>query len=209
MAMKMKVKASIQQEVKNLKRDRIIDAAVELFYDKGFENTTLDAVADQLGVRKPYIYSYFESKGDLLAQICETGVAEAVASVTKIMGEGGSPSDQLRAICEITVKTVIKYQKHNVIWSREEMNLPPRYAARIKSIRRQYDEKLNALLIEGRACGEFDIADTRLATFAVSAISTSVQVWFKAAGRLDTKNAASGIADLVMTMVGAKPVVKT
>ncbi len=204
MAVRMKVKAAIQQEVKNLKRDRIIDAAVELFYNKGFGNTTLDEVADRLGVRKPYIYSYFESKGDLLAQVCETGVAEAVAAVTQILENGGSPSQQLRAICEITVKTVIKYQKHNVIWSREEMNLPPRYASKIRGIRRQYDDKLNALLIAGRASGDFDVSDTRLATFAIGAISTSVQVWFKDAGRLGSKETASGIADLVMTMVGAK-----
>ncbi len=204
MAIKMKVKAAIQQEVKNLKRDRIIDAAVELFYNKGFGNTTLDEVADQLGVRKPYIYSYFESKGDLLAQVCETGVAEAVASVTQIMEGGGSPSEQLRAICDVTVRTVIKYQKHNVIWSREEMNVPPKYAAKIRGIRRQYDDKLNALLIAGHASGEFNIVDTRLATFAIGAISTSVQVWFRSAGRLDPKEAAAGIADLVITMVGTK-----
>ena len=39
----------IRDEVAALKRERIITAAVELFYERGYENTTLDAVAERLG----------------------------------------------------------------------------------------------------------------------------------------------------------------
>ncbi len=199
----MKPKSGIRQDVINLKRERIIETAVELFYDRGFENTTLDAVADELGVRKPYIYSYFESKGDLLAQICMTGVAEAVSSVVSIIEKGGLPAEQLRRICEVTVLTVIKYQKHNVIWSREEKNLLPKHAIKINNIRRQFDRKLNEILVAGCASGDFSISDTHLATLAIGGLSTWVQVWYRTAGRLDAQAIAEGLATLVMTMVNA------
>ena len=57
----------IKDEIAALKRERIIGAAVELFYERGYENTTLEAVAERLGVTKPFIYSHFGSKAELLA----------------------------------------------------------------------------------------------------------------------------------------------
>jgi AcrR family transcriptional regulator len=47
-----------------LKRARTVDAAVQLFYEYGYEKTTLEAVADRLGVTRPFIYSHFSSKAE-------------------------------------------------------------------------------------------------------------------------------------------------
>jgi len=57
----------IRDEVIALKRERTITAAVELFYERGYENTTLDAVAERLGVTKPFIYAHFRSKTEPVA----------------------------------------------------------------------------------------------------------------------------------------------
>lgn len=200
----MSTKSAIRRDVITLKRERILETAVELFYSRGFENTTLDAVADELDVRKPYIYSYFESKQELLAQICEKGVGEALSTVMKIIDQEGPPTGHLRAICEATVVTVIRFQKHNVIWAREEKNLLPKHAAKLNRMRRKFDDGLHRVLEAGQKSGEFRIADTRLATLAIGGLCTSVQVWYREGGRLKPADVAAGLADLAMTMVQAK-----
>ena len=60
----------IRDAVSRLKRARIIAVAADLFYDYGFGNTTLDAVAKKLNLTKPFIYAHFGSKGELLTEIC-------------------------------------------------------------------------------------------------------------------------------------------
>ena len=52
----------MRDEVKGFKRDRILEAATQLFYERGFTGTTMQAVADRLQVTKPFIYSYFKDK---------------------------------------------------------------------------------------------------------------------------------------------------
>jgi AcrR family transcriptional regulator len=47
-------------------RSRILDAALDLFSDHGFEGTTLQQIADRLGLTKAALYYHFPSKDDLL-----------------------------------------------------------------------------------------------------------------------------------------------
>jgi len=62
-------------------RDRILDAALELFAEKGYEATSMREIAEQLGITKPALYYHFDSKEGivraLLADI-ETQVEELV-----------------------------------------------------------------------------------------------------------------------------------
>jgi AcrR family transcriptional regulator len=50
-------------------RRRIIDAAYGCFWRSGFRRTSVDKIAEQAGVTKRTIYSYFRSKDDLLATV--------------------------------------------------------------------------------------------------------------------------------------------
>lgn len=53
----------IRDEVATLKRTRIIAAAIKLFYERGYENSTLDAVVERLGVTKPFIICALQIQG--------------------------------------------------------------------------------------------------------------------------------------------------
>ena len=47
------------------RRPELLDAALRLFLDRGYDGTSMQAVADQAGVTKPVVYAAFESKDDL------------------------------------------------------------------------------------------------------------------------------------------------
>jgi AcrR family transcriptional regulator len=47
-------------------RDRILEIAMDLFIDQGFDKTSLREIADQLGFSKAAIYYHFESKDHIL-----------------------------------------------------------------------------------------------------------------------------------------------
>jgi AcrR family transcriptional regulator len=50
------------------KRREIVKAAVELFYEHGFERTSMSMIAEKLGGSKATLYGYFRSKEQLLAE---------------------------------------------------------------------------------------------------------------------------------------------
>ena len=78
-----------------LKRARALNAAVDLFYEYGYDKTTLDAVAERLGVTKPFIYLHFSSKVDLLADICTRGLSASLEAVDGVKSIEVSPTERL------------------------------------------------------------------------------------------------------------------
>jgi AcrR family transcriptional regulator len=55
-------------------RERILDAAEQLFAERGFEGATLRDVATRVGIRNPSLYNHFDSKEGLYAAVLERGV---------------------------------------------------------------------------------------------------------------------------------------
>lgn len=63
-------------------RDRLLAAALASYAGRGYEATSLDAVADGVGVRKQTLLYYFPSKEALLSAVIDTGVAELSAALS-------------------------------------------------------------------------------------------------------------------------------
>lgn len=195
----------IRDLVSRLKRERILSAAVDLFYERGFARTTLDEVARSLGVTKPFIYQYFPSKNALLAEICSRAIRDAHETFNRTLQLKGTAAEKLRIIVRDFMGSVLTYQANAVIYSREETELAPADRDLINSLRRDFDRRLVELLEEGAKQGEFAVEDTRLTAFVIASIVGWSPVWYRPGGRLTKEAAAENVASMVLTMVGAKP----
>ena len=195
---------SIRDELAALKRERIVEAAAALFYDHGYENTTLDQVADRLGANKPFIYNSFESKGQLLAEICSRGIATSLNAVNEALESRASPSDCLRNFAKKFVLAVLNSQKHVMVYMREEKNLLPDDAHRIAAMRRDFDRKLRKVLERGAALGEFNIDDSGMAALAIDGLVSWTIVWFRPGGRLPADKVADGLTKLILALVSVQ-----
>ena len=195
----------IRDAVSRLKRERIVSTAVELFYSDGFGNTTLEAVAEKMNVTKPFIYSHFNSKNDLLAAICSQGIGASLAALNRIVGSQGSPTEKLQVLAREFMLAVIQNQGHIAIYTREQKHLSKENSDAIDDMRREFDRKFCALLTEGVKAGEFAVDDVQLASLAIGGIVSWSYVWYRPNGRLTKDETADRISDLVLAMVRAKP----
>ena len=75
-------------------RARIIDVALELFAEHGYEKTSLREIADRLGVTKAALYYHFRTKEDILAGIVDAMAAPIEETIA--WGEQQPYSPQLR-----------------------------------------------------------------------------------------------------------------
>lgn len=73
-------------------RSRILDAALDLFSEHGFDGTTLQQIADRLGFTKAAIYYHFPSKDDLLQALNEPAVTECEQLLAAYEQMGDTPS---------------------------------------------------------------------------------------------------------------------
>ena len=67
-------------EIREATRQKIIDAALKLFADRGYHTTSVSMISEKAGVSKGSVYNYFESKEDLLKCIVFWGIETLMAS---------------------------------------------------------------------------------------------------------------------------------
>ncbi len=194
----------IRDLVSQLKRERILSAAIALFYEQGYAQTTLDQIAKALGVTKPFIYQYYDSKNALLVEICSRAIRSANDTLSRTMTQKGTAAEKLETIIRDFTQTVLENQANAVIYSREEKELAPADRETIKALRRTFDHRLVDLLEEGVRRGEFVIEDLRLTSKVIGSIVGWSPVWFRAGGRLSKEDAAEKVSSLVLVMVGAR-----
>ncbi len=193
----------IRDEVIALKRERTIAVAAELFYERGYENTSLDAIAERMNVTKPFIYAHFTSKAELLAEICARGIASALAAMNEVLATvRGTPAERLAEVGRRFVAAVLNSQRYIAIFAREEKNLAPEDFHRISEMRRTFDTKLVALLDEGVAAGEFHVRDTRMAALAIGGMVSWAYVWYRPDGRLTLEQVSHELTRLILGMAG-------
>jgi TetR/AcrR family transcriptional regulator, cholesterol catabolism regulator len=195
----------IRDAVSRLKRERIIATAVGLFYKQGLSNTTLEAVAKKMNVTKPFIYSHFKSKTDLLAEICSRGIRAALDALNRVVASQGTPTDKVYALTREFMLAVLSNQAHIAIYNREEKHLSQADSDAINDMRREFDRKFCELLDEGVKAGEFVVDDVQLCSLAIGGIVSWSYVWYRPNGRLTQAETADRVADLVMAMIRAKP----
>jgi TetR/AcrR family transcriptional regulator, cholesterol catabolism regulator len=199
----MATNIGIKNEVAALKRERTLSAAVDLFYERGYENSTLEAVAERLGVTKPFIYTHFGSKADLLAEICGRGIGKSLEAIESVQGLKGPVGERLRVFGQCFVTAVLENQKHIAIFTREEKNLETKDFKRISDMRRDFDARLVSLLESGIKSGELQIRDARIAALAIGGMVSWAYVWYRPNGRLSLADVAGEMSALIQAMAGA------
>lgn len=191
----------LRDEVAALKRARTVAAAVDLFYENGYENTTLETIGQSLGVTKPFIYAHFRSKVELLADICSRGITTSQEAMDSVLTLDLTPTEKLKLLSERFIAGVLENCKHIAIFSREEKNLMPADFDRINGMRRDFDRKLTGLLRAGIDAGEFDIDDPHVAALSIGGMVSWAYVWYRATGRLAPEKLVAEMKELILNMV--------
>ena len=92
-------------------RARIHETALALFLERGYEGTTMRAVAEHAGVALGNAYYYFASKEHLIQAFYGRTHAEHVAACAPILAGGGSFRDRLHAAMHAKLDTIEPYHR--------------------------------------------------------------------------------------------------
>lgn len=93
---------SVRKTQKEATRQRVLDAARELFETKGYEETTVREIAVRAEVSVGSVFTTFSSKGDILSQVMADRLDALYGELDKVMPHvRGSTADRLRSMFAI------------------------------------------------------------------------------------------------------------
>lgn len=88
--------AEQNEQIRADSRRRIIDAALALFAEHGYERTSVRMIADAAGISQGLLYNYFDGKQALLRAIFEQSVADVRASFA--LADAVPPAERLERL---------------------------------------------------------------------------------------------------------------
>ena len=107
--MDSKVRRSQERE---MLRDKILDAARELFVEEGVEAASMRKIAKKIGYSATALYDYFEDKESLLRELCDADFVRFNQSLAKTAGAIADPVERLRALGRAYFAFARQYPSH-------------------------------------------------------------------------------------------------
>ena len=193
----------IRQQIRQIKKDRILQEASLLFHQHGFRGTTLDMVAAAMGVTKPFIYGIYDRKVDILFDIALGNIRSSLEAVESAIALPGSPAQRLAEVARRLARVCIDHRDAVAVFFRDENSLEPAQRKQIHTLQQRFDEALSALLQEGIEAGELDPVDPRTATLAIGGMIGWMFVWYRPGGRLSPEELMEHMAQYALRIAGA------
>lgn len=179
------------------KQAEIEAAAIRLFRQKGYHATSMQDIADAVGLQKGSLYHYISSKDDLLVSIMHAALSKYNSRLSEIR----SMDLPVRERLELAVRAHLRGIADNLgmltIFLRESYALSPQHKEIIGSESSRYNQMFEDLFREGVASGEIRDLDPKLATRTMLGACNWFYRWYNPEGRLGIDQLADFFVDLL------------
>jgi AcrR family transcriptional regulator len=180
------------------RRDAIVDTSAHVFARRGYHATGITELcaANELG--KGALYHYIGSKEEVLAAIHDRVMDEVMVGADRVAAAGGTPSAQLAMLGDELLDVIHRYPDHVWVFLHEFPALTGERAEKFRVRRREYERRVESVLRDGIAAGEFRDVDARLTAMAWLGMHNYTYLWLKPGGRLSARDVAKPFADIFL-----------
>ena len=187
------------------KRDaEILNAAAEVFAQRGYHGASTKDIADRLGIQQAGIYHYFKSKDAALAEVCHIGVTGFLDHLRDISASDLAADEKVRRAIAEHLRPFRERRQYNQVFLNERRYLVGENRKRVTALARKYERALQAIFEQGVRAGTFrgDL-DCRLATLAMLGMCNAVPLWYGSASDADIDAIAAAYAEILLRGVSA------
>jgi AcrR family transcriptional regulator len=191
------------------KRAAILDTAVSLFGETGYEATKWSMIADEVGIGQTALYHYFESKDHCLLTIMRLELARSYERFLIAAADRDSIDEAVEQALVATFEvSPAEIRQLRILMAHGDLLPVPRQSEREETERklcleltRQIEKAWTDLLGRKLAVNN-DPRDTRLLSLAVLGLINSVWRWFRPGGRMALKDVSRFYVDCALQIVG-------
>jgi AcrR family transcriptional regulator len=166
----------LRNDVQQFKRELIINSAIDIFNEKGFQSTTVDEIAAAMSVTKAVVYWNFSSKLELLDEIVDRTFA-TLSQCLECIDHERSAAKNLAEVCFIHGSTVLANQKEVAVYLFERRNVSAELKRKITSQRDLLIKALATVLENGVKAGEFHVTDHELVAYDIFSLTMMTFDW--------------------------------
>jgi len=186
------------------KQAEILVAATLLFQQKGYHATSMQDIANAVGLQKGSLYHYISGKEDLLVVIIQDAITQYNERLAEIKAMDLSARDRLDLAIRHHLKGIADNLGMLTIYLRESYAANEEQQRQISIHSARYNQMFEDLYREGIAAGEVRDLDPKLVTRMVLGACNWFYRWYDPAGEKSVDEIAGFFSDLCFTGVASQ-----
>ena len=171
------------------RRGDVIAGAARVFAERGYAETSVAELAEQLGLATGALYHYFRGKEELLIAICDE-LTEPLLEAGRELPADAAPEANLRALVRLWVAHVVEHREHLLVFTqvRHVVDAGGNEWRGVRAARKDFEGLIGSALED---CG---VGDPGLRKLALLGMVNHLPQWYRPRGRLSPEQIADGLS---------------
>jgi len=190
----------------NDKYHLILEAAVKVFAEQGFSQSTISKIAREAGVADGTIYLYFKNKDDILVQFFSYKTRQVFARFREEVDKGDNTIGKLNNLIHRHLEEFQNDRNMAVVYQAETHQSIRLFAEQIKEMSKMYLDIVLEIVEQGQEEGVIrkDLYLGLVKRFILGAVDEVINTWLHSGGKYDLVSMADPLVELFMEGIGTK-----
>ena len=188
----------------NDKYQRILDAAVKVFADQGFFQSTISQIAREAQVADGTIYLYFKNKDDILVQFFSYKTTQVFEQFRKSVDQADTAIEKLRNLIRSHLDAFQRDRSMAVVYQSETHQTSRPAEPQIRAMSKMYLDIISEIVEQGQQQGSIrkDLYLGLVRRFIIGAVDEVINTWLHAETEYDLTSMADPLVDLFIRGIG-------
>ncbi len=188
----------------NDKYRRILEAAVKVFAEQGFHQSTIAQVAREAGVADGTIYLYFKNKDDILIQFYQYKTKQVFQKFRDEVEKGSTAVEKLRNLIRTHLQEFQNDRNMAIVYQAETHQNRRLAFEQIRDMSKMYRDIISEVIEQGQDEGTMrkDLYVGLVKRFINGAVDEVINSWIHSGGKYDLVSMADPLVDLFIRGIG-------
>lgn len=180
-------------------RDEILDAAAQIFREKGFHGASMQEIAHAVNLQKASLYYHISSKQDILLALLDRALDTLIEHFENEVDQQLAPTERLRQAMRVYLQAMLDNRDLAAVLLLEHRSLEPHYHASHIPRRDRFESLWRELIEDGRRKQVFNCSDPALSAKALLGAMNWIITWYRPDGKLTAEQIADQYANLFLS----------
>jgi TetR/AcrR family transcriptional regulator, cholesterol catabolism regulator len=180
-------------------RDEILEAAAQIFREKGFHAASMQDIAQAVNLQKASLYYHVTSKQEILLDLLDRALDLLIQIIEPVTCSALPPDQKVREAVRAYLQAMLDNRDLAAVLLLEHRSLEPQYQARHIPRRDRFEHLWRDMLQEGLDQEVFSCADAPLAARYLLGVLNWTITWYRRDGDLTPDSLAAQFADLYLS----------
>ena len=179
-------------------RQEILEAAAQIFSQKGFHATSMQDIAQSVNLQKASLYYHVSSKQEILLAVLDQALDLLIENMQHVLEKPLSPDEKLRQAVVAYLTAMLQHLDLARVLLLEHRSLEPELQSRHFPRRDRFERLWRELIQDGADEHVFSCADPALAARGLLGVMNWTITWYRPDGSLSADVIAEQFADLYL-----------